>query len=206
MPLEVNARLHQQGRMGPVRRFQIVNGKEIRIRIGDKPKEQIYSVNLLALADKGNIRIHLAWPWLIVLSICVFVLFSYYYAKSISLLSLAAYEFSFIAGISLTGLLSLVLFVLSISRKRVYVSRYARVTLFEILISNPNHRDYKQFIDALSGYLQKARDYWELKPEHQIAGEIRMLRRLAKQGIISQVVYEQAKDRLFSLSDKHPAS
>ncbi len=202
MTIEINASLEQQGRLGPVREFQIINGKEVRISIKSKPKPQTYAVHLLALADKGQLRLHFSWHWLVLLSFCMLVLAGYYLVKSIFGFSLAAYEFSFTLGIGLTGLLALVLFLLNISRKRVFVSRYAKVSLFEILISNPNYRSYKTFIDTLSGNLQKARRFWDLKPQHQIAGEMRMLRRLASQGIIPQSVYNQAKDKLFSLSDK----
>jgi len=202
MPVKINASLEQQGRIGPVREFQIVNGKEVRIKIKSKVKQQSYAIQLLALADKGHLRIHIAWQWLLLLFFCLLALLGFYLAKSMYDFSLSAYEFSITAGLSLTGFLALVLFILNISRKRVFVSRYAKVSLFEILISNPNYRSYKYFIDTLSGNLQKTRRFWELKPEHQIAGEMRMLRRLASQGIISQSVYSQAKDKLFSLSDK----
>ncbi len=202
MPIEINASLEQQGRLGPLRQFQIVNGKEIRISINSKPKPQTYAVHLLALADKGYLRLHIAWRWLVLLIVSAFILAGYYLGKAIWGYSLSSYEFSFVAGVSLTGLLALILFILNISRKRVFVSRYAKVSLFEILISNPDYRSYKSFIDSLSGYLQKARRFWDLKPEHQIAGEMRMLRRLASQGVITQGVYNQAKDKLFSMSDK----
>jgi len=202
MSTEINASLEQQGRLGPVRQFQVVNGKEVRISIKSKPKPQTYAVHLLALADKGHLRLHIAWHWLMLLSFCLLALLGYYLAKSIFDFSFYAYEFSFVAGVGLIGLLALVLFVLNISRKRVFVSRYAKVNLFEVLINNPDYRSYKFFIDTLSGQLQKARRFWDLKPEHQIAGEMRMLRRLASQGIITQGIYNQAKDKLFSLSDK----
>ena len=109
MTIEINASLQQQGRMGPVRKFQIVNGKEIRISIGAKPKQQIYSVHLLALADKGNLRIHISWHWLILGCLCLFTLLGYYSLISMSSYSFGAYEFSFIAGMGLTGLLGFIL-------------------------------------------------------------------------------------------------
>jgi hypothetical protein len=55
---------------------------------------------------------------------------------------------------------------------------------------------------VLDGHLHKTRNYWDLKVEQQIAGEIRMLRRLASEGVIPQKVYEEAKDKLFAISNK----
>ena len=83
---------------------------------------------------------------------------------------------------------------------RVFVSRLARVRLFDIHIGKPNHRAYKSFLGKLNQSLTKARQFWNLKPEHQVAGEMRMLRRLSEEGVIKQSDYENAKKKLFSLS------
>ncbi|MEJ2397683.1 MAG: hypothetical protein P8Z67_05375, partial [Gammaproteobacteria bacterium] len=64
----------------------------------------------------------------------------------------------------------------------------------------------KAFHEAFETYRQKTRSFWDLKPEQQIAGEIRMLRRLAAEGVIPQKVYEDAKDKLFSMSHNTSAS
>jgi len=202
MPSQINATLEQQSRAAPPRELQIIDGKEIRIIIGNKPKQQIYSVQLLALGDKSYVRLHMAWRWLWLLVVCLLALAGYWVIKTASGFSLGTFEFSFVAGFSLTAILALVMFIVKLSRKRVFVSRLARVQLFDVLIGNPNHRAYKAFINNINQSLNKARQFWNLKPEHQVAGEMRMLRRLAEEGIIKQADYEQAKKKLFSISSK----
>ena len=197
MASKINATLHQQSKAGPPREFQIVDGKEIRITIGSAPKQQTYSVQLLALADKSHIKLHIAWGWLWLLIISAMALSGYWFAPSL-LARLGTFEFSYAAGFSLTAILSLVMFVLKLSRKRVFVSRLTGIELFDILISNPNHRAYKAFLNNINQSLNNARQFWNLKHEHQVAGEMRMLRRLAEEKIIKQSEYEKAKTKLFS--------
>lgn len=202
MPATINATLQQQSRAEPLKELSIVDGKEIRIVIGSPPRQKSYSVQLLALADKSHIRLNIAWRWLWLLIGCVVALLGYWFARAVFGLSLGMFEFSYVAGFSLTAILALVMFGLKLARKRVFISRLARVRLFDILISNPNHRAYKSFLNNLNQSLINARQFWNLKPEHQVAGEMRMLRRLSEEGIIKQSEYEQAKKKLFSLSTK----
>ena len=202
MATKIDTTLQQQSKTGPPRELQIVDGKEIRIIIGNKPKQQAYSVQLLALADKSYIRLHIMWRWLWLFAGCILALIGYWVVRSVFELSLGLYEFSYVAGFSLLAILAMVMFFLKLARKRVFVSRLARVRLFDILISNPNQCAYKAFLANINKSLSKVRQFWNLKPQHQVAGEMRMLRRLAEEGIIRQADYEQAKKKLFSLSSK----
>jgi hypothetical protein len=63
-------------------------------------------------------------------------------------------------------------------------------------------KSYRSFIEQLNSYIQKTRTFWQLKLDQQIAGEMRMLRRLAGEGVITQRDYDQAKGRLFGVSNK----
>lgn len=202
MPAQINATLQQQSRAEPPQELQIVDGKEIRIIIGSPPKQKSYSVQLLALADKSHIRLHIAWGWLWLLITCVAALLGYWSARAMFGLSLGTFEFSYVAGFSLTAILAMVMFALKLTRKRVFISRLAKVRLFDILIGKPNHRAYKSFLRSLNKSLTDARQFWNLKPEHQVAGEMRMLRRLSEEGIIKQSDYEKAKKKLFSVPTK----
>lgn len=199
MPAKIDASLEQQTRAGPSREFQIVDGKEIRIISGIGSRQQSYSIQLLALADKSLVRLHLAWGWLGLLCICLLAIFGYIFVRSSFGISLGKFEFIYVAGFSLAAVGSLVMFMLKLARKRVFVSRLARVRLFDMLIGKPNYREYKAFLNQLGHSLQTARQFWNLKPEHQAAGEVRMLRRLSEEGVIGKSDYEQAKKKLLAL-------
>ena len=200
MPVEINASLQQQGRFGLAQKFQIVNGKEVRISIGAKTKQKVYSVHLLALADESNSKLHIAKGWLYLFSATVLTLLLYYLAKSAFKFTLGFNERLFIVVISLIAFIALVMIVLNTSRRKMFYSRYAKVNLFELVCANPDKHSYDNFLATLHKTLQEARDTWGLKPSQQIAGEMRMLRRLANEGIIPQGRYESAKEKLLALS------
>jgi hypothetical protein len=98
--------------------------------------------------------------------------------------------------------LGFILVAVNFYRVRVFYSRNAAIPLFDLYINKPDYRAYKAFIEQLNLYIDKTRAFWSLKLEQQIAGEMRMLRRLASEGIISQRDYDQAKTRLFGISNK----
>lgn len=202
MPSEVNAHLKQQGSYGQQREYQIVNGRSIRVAVGSKGKHKVFTVPMLALAEKSKPRLHIAWAWLW-LAVCgVLAIPIYLYLKSMLGLKTSSYDFVIIAGLTVAALIGFVMLAVNFSRKRVFFTAYSKVPLFDILIGKPDYHGYKQFLHVLEGCLQKTRAFWDLKVEQQIAGEMRMLRRLASEGVISQKVYEQAKDKLFSISNK----
>jgi hypothetical protein len=91
--------------------------------------------------------------------------------------------------------------LLNFTRKRVFYTAFSRVPLFDILIGKPDRRSYRQFMQDLDMYLQKTRGFMDLNSEKQAAGELRMLRRLASDGLIPQKYYESAKGKMFKLNN-----
>ncbi len=206
MSNKVDATLQQQGQLGQYREFQIISGKELRVILGTPKKQRTYMVHLLALADKSRIGFHIAWRWFYVLvaSLCGMLIYSV--VDSFVEISPDYIGFIVIAIFSLSALLALVMIGLNFSRKRTFYSRHSRVPLFDIIIGRPNQRAYKTFLDSLNGFIASTRTFWNLKLDQQIAGEVRMLRRLAKEGVISQRQYDRAKARLFDITSNKSQS
>ena len=202
MPKEINATLQQQGKLGQVREYQIVNGKELRVIQGMGAKQRVYLVHLLALADKSRVRLNIAWGWFYLAVVCLAGLVIYLLLKSLFSINSGIVEFALIAIFVLGIVLGLILVILNFSRVRVFYSRHSSIPLFDIYISKPDQQAYKAFLKQLKDYIEKTRAYWQLKLDQQIAGEVRMLRRLASDGVISQRDYDRAKDKLFGISNK----
>jgi hypothetical protein len=202
MPKEINATLQQQGKLGQVREYQIVNGKELRIIQGLGAKQRVYLVHLLALADKSRVRFNIAWGWFYLAIGCLIGLVIYLLAKSLFTINSGMIEFAIIGGFVLGIVLGLILVIANFSRVRVFYARHSAIPLFDLYISKPNQQAYKAFLRNLNEYIEKTRAFWKLKLDQQIAGEVRMLRRLASDGVISQLDYDRAKDRLFGISNK----
>lgn len=202
MPNEINAHLRQQGSYGQLREYQIVDGKNIRIAIGNKSKNKVYAVPMLALAQKSKIHIHIAWAWLWLALVAMLAIPVYMMVKTHLGLKTHMLDIAILGVLVLAVLLGFSMLIMNFARKRVYFTAYSKVPLFDILVGKPDNKSFKEFLDVLESYLHKTQTEWKLKPEQQIAGEIRMLRRLASEGVISQKTYDEAKDSLFSLNHK----
>lgn len=195
MSSEINAHLRQQGSYRQQREFQIVNGRNIRITIRSKGNSQIFTVPMLALAEKGKARAHIAWAW--------------FWLGLVGLLAILVYlgikdwlnlNFAILAVLIVATIIGFVMLGMNFSRKRVYFTAISKIPLFYILIGKPDTKSYRKFLETFERHLQKTRSHWNLRNDQQIAGEIRMLRRLANEGVISHKAYESAKDKLFSVN------
>ena len=202
MSSEESPKLQQSLGLGVFHEYQILNGQEVRVSLKQGSRQKSYLVSLLALADKSRYRLNVAWGWLLACLFSAGLLILYYAFKDRLDWKLGQFEYLLVAGLSLIALASLVIFVLKLKRKRIYYARHSRVPLFGIVIGNPDSRSYRTFTEILSEQLKRARGFWKLTTEQQFAGEIKMLRRLANEGIISKLEYEKAKNRLFRLTNR----
>lgn len=200
MPIEVTANLRQQGSYGVQREYQIVNGRNIRIAMGNKAKHKIFSVPMLALAEKSKTQLHIAWAWFWLAISGLLAIPLYLYLKTLLNLKAHVIDFAILTGLVIAALIGISMLILNFSRKRIFFTAYSNVPLFDILIGKPDHKSYKSFLNTFESCMHTTRGEWQLKDEQQIAGEIRMLRRLTNEGVISQKVYEEAKDKLFSFN------
>lgn len=206
MANEINAHLRQQGCYGQQREYQIINGQIIRIAIGNKSRNKIFNVPMLALAEKSRTHAQIAWAWLWLALFGMVAIPVYLLIKTQFGMKSQITDFAILLVLVIAVLIGLIMLVINFARKRVYFTAYSRVPLFDILVGKPDNKSFKQFLDMFESFRQKTRSNWNLNEQQQIAGEIRMLRRLASEGVIPQKVYEEAKDKLFSISNKSARS
>lgn len=200
MSSEINAHLRQQGSYGQQREYRIVNGRNIRIAIGNKSRHRIFNVSMLALAVKSKTRLHIAWAWLW-LALCGVLAIPVYLAITSHLgINSRILDVTVLGGLALVILAGIIMLAMNFSRKRVFFTEFSKVPLFDILIGKPDNKSYKDFVSVLESYLHKAKSDWNLRADQQIAGEIRMLRRLANEGVIAQKHYENAKGKMFAMN------
>jgi len=205
MPSEVNANLRQRGRFGVRREYQIVDGRNLRLTIGKKANIKVYQIPILALADKSRQRLHIAWGWVWLSIAAVAGMPIYLHSKTVLGMRTDAYDTLVLAVLAGLVLLGLAMVILNFSRKRVFYTAFSKVPVFDILVGKPDRRNYRQFMQDLEMYLQKTRGFMDLKSDKQAAGEIRMLRRLASDGLIPQKHYESAKAKMFKLNNARAA-
>ena len=82
------------------------------------------------------------------------------------------------------------------SQKQVFHSRGANVPLIELAINNPSKKIFDDFVGKVEELIQSSREGLVISSNNQLAGEMKMLRRLSEDGVLSASVYKKAKDGL----------
>lgn len=100
------------------------------------------------------------------------------------------------AGAILLGALFVALYVLSIERKWVINTRTALHPLVEIPYHRRDKKQAEQFVEQLQNAIEVTIAEKGYNSEHLFAGEMRMLRRLAKNRILSSSHYDRAKKQM----------
>ena len=191
--------LKQQDRPGSSIEIKLIDGRQLQVLRKEKKVEQNYSVDILSLQDKSKSIFFIAWKWLI-LSISFFLVM----LLLLKLLPgyLGADKNLYLGIILLAGMIgSLVCFVQfwkKTSKKHIFYSRNAHVPLIVLCAGKPSKNIFFSFVNAIENRIKKFRSHMDIAEEKQLTGEMKMLRRLSDNGVISKKVYEDAKTKLFS--------
>lgn len=191
--------LKQSNKSGLDLQIKLVNGRELQISNKNKKSQQAYSVDVLSLDEKSKKIVFIAWKWLLA-SISIFLVM----LLLLKILPnyLDANKNLYLGLILLSGIIgSLVCFMRfwkKTSRKQIFYSRNAHVPIITLRVGNPSKKVFAEFVTAIENRITKFRSHMDLSEEKQLTGEMKMLRRLSDNGIISKKDYENAKTKLFS--------
>ena len=83
------------------------------------------------------------------------------------------------------------------SRKQIFYSRNANIPIIELSVGKPTKSSFYDFVNKIEQRIKKFRDHMDIAEDKQLIGEMKMLRRLSDDGIISNTLYEAAKSKLF---------
>lgn len=194
--MPVNATLEQKGKLGYTKEISIRDGQEVQVRLLAGKNDTTYRVHLLALASKGKAKMHIAWPWLWTALASAILLLAYMALRQLLPFADSFIELAIYLACAIGMILGLVMIVLKFSLKRVYSSRMAKVPILEFDINKPDRGSYRSFVEALEEHIQKMHAAYSLKADQQLAGEIRTLRRLLQDGVVSQAAYNSAKAKI----------
>ena len=108
----------------------------------------------------------------------------------------------YLAAVLLIGVLatitSLSRFFKKTSIKQIFYSRNALVPIVILSINKPNKKIFSSFVESVEKHIGITQKKNKISEEKQLAGEMKMLRRLSDETIISKKMYESAKNKLFS--------
>ena len=190
--------LKQRNSLGFDLQIKLVDGRELQVASKENKTTRTYSVDILSLQDKSKKVIFIAWKWLIMSAI--FFLFTLLMLKLLPPY-LNDHKNLYLGMILLLGiigsLLGLVQFWKHSSRKQIFCSRNANIPIIELSVGKPTKNNFSKFVDTVEQRIKKFRSHMEIAEDKQLIGEMKMLRRLSDEGIISNKSYEAAKAKLF---------
>ena len=181
---------------------QFVNEREIRVIRKNKrgrQKEQAYMIDALSLGEGSKRMMRWGWKWFV--TAVVFMLITLLSLKFLppllgenKNLSLGLILFAGIFGV----IGSLVMFWKKTSRRQVFHTLNGKVPIIELHVGRPSKKEFNEFVKAFETMIEDIRSKFQVDEDKLLTGEMRMLRRLSEEGIISSEQYEKAKKKLFS--------
>ena len=191
--------LKQRNVSGQNIQIKLVDGRELQIFSKGKKSEKSYSVDILSLQDESKKIILIAWKWLLysigfflIMLLLLKILPGFLDADKNLYLGI-------VLAIGVIGsVASFTLFWKKTSKKQIFYSRNANVPIVILGAGNPSKKLLSDFVSNVEKRIKKFRSHMDIDDEKQLTGEMKMLRRLCDQGVISKKDYEKAKTKLFS--------
>lgn len=207
MEVQTNASYRFSDRLKGESRLELFNDYYLNVRFGRPKKQREFRMEVATLDPQMKKVEELAWHWIV---------------AALTTLGAAAYFIYYLItsadGDEFRSVVAAILLLLGMSggfvvatlfgseRKWVFETRSARYPL----VSVPYDRASRQQAEAFAERLQQAIESNTGKKGYSandlFAGEMRMLRRLAKSGIISQATYDSAKRQMLARSAHAPAA
>ncbi len=194
--------LTQRGLFTGERRFQLRDDRYLFIQVKGVKKEKNFQIDLMALNPKSKHKLTIAWRWLLATGITLLTLFlALHIMPHFFGIALDAYALPFTISLSLLAFIFAVVGISASYRELIFVSCFGKHPLVRLLTNKPDRKTFQDFTRHLENCIEKLSQHVRLDTQRRLAGEIKMLRRLAKNGVLSIKDYENLKAHLFKLSD-----
>lgn len=196
--------LKQRNALGFDLQIKLIDGRELQVLNRGKRTEQRYSVDILSLQDKSKKSLTIAWKWLTA-SIAFFLIMLLLLKIMPDYLSLNKniyLSIILLAG-SIGSIMCFIQFWKHTSIKQTFYSRNAHVPIITLSAGKPCKKSFSSFIDVIEKRIKKFRSHMDVDDDKQLTGEMKMLRRLSDEGVISKNEYEKAKSKLLSGFDSN---
>ena len=196
---KVNHKFRQESKLkGIVREFTIFNDTQCYQRVirkhGGKHK---FRTNLSYLNPQPKRDFILANRWLIAAAISAILSYILVYVGWISSIKFSQTIISMLAALSITFcFIALLIALLRTNDRIVLFSRYGHAPILEFINNNPDSRQFLQFIKTLRKHILQAQASLQLSITDQRKHELKELRRLKSEAVITEAHYERAKKRI----------
>lgn len=198
----VDAELHQENRLqGDTRDFTLFNQIHCYQAVHLKHRRKYkYRVNLSYLSPKPKRKFELADSWLITACIAAVLSFMLIYVGWFSQYAGLPQLYMAIAATALITL-TILAFLMTWLKTRdhvVLVSRFGQIPLLEFINNNPDSRSFDQFLEKVGMHIVTAQHEASLNTKDCCTEELKQLRRLRDEQILTDAQYERGKKRIFN--------
>jgi hypothetical protein len=197
---EVNFEFEQSSKVwGFYNRLTVFNGSHCYQLIRNKHHPKIkFRINI-AYLNPHPIRQHkVAWKWLIIAIPFFLVSLIMAYAGLFSATFEPSSNFmTVLTGLSLFSIICILLVIHRSYDKWIFSSEYGHVDLIELFNNYPDTVSFKLFIEQLTLQIKKTKQAKNKPLSEYLAEELRELRRLKDETVISKNQYETAKQLIF---------
>jgi len=182
--------------------FELNNEKYLRVISKNRKGTTEFTIALISLLPESSRVVNVPWRWLMLALV--------FFLVSVGAMNYLAQHFNLenalylvpvcLIAISLTAG-SVYLLIYNTERNQVFYTAYGDFPLVELMIGKPDKKQFEDFVEELRTKINKEMESNTISAKNLQAGEMKMLRRLMSQGILSQNEYVQAKNRIFKFID-----
>lgn len=196
-----NSKLHQKSTTrGEKRLFEIYNNKFIKVTTNNILKNSSYHLNLSLLAPWPVRHRNISWQWLMAvfyfsLTTLAYTAYLFYFQESSKLERLLP----FIVVFLLLSLGSFLMFLYQSPNVIEFKSRYGNCVVLSLLYNNPNRKEFKEFIEEIKLRSLTASQAIKIDKSQMLDIEMKELKRMRNEGVISQHHYADAKERILKI-------
>lgn len=197
-----NNTLSQRSLFSGERRFELKDGRYLFVDVKQLKRNKSYQLDLVALEPKSKYRFSINWPWLVAAALVMLVhYFLLQLLPQLFNISLENYAFPLTLGLTSLAFIFLILFIATSNTERVFVASNTNFPLVRLLVRKPDRKSYHAFLAQLESSIKSVTENIHLDKQQLLAGELRMMRRLTKNDILTEKKYEQIKSRLMKLAN-----
>lgn len=187
----INASYRYQSRIRGELEIELFNDFYLCVKEKPLKRTKQFKMELATLNPEASRKVDLAVHWLA--SALVFAVVSAYFFYSLSAGGDTMTSLLIGAVTAAIAILSLYLFSAASERKWVLETRNALYPLVVIPYNKRQRKEAKAFVETLQQAIEKNVRTKRYSTEDLFAGEMRMLRRLSKNKVLSEKLYDKAK-------------
>jgi hypothetical protein len=178
-----------------------INGHQARLRICNERSLNIlnrkfgsstngYSVDLRYLDPKPQRELRISWGWL--------GLAAAFLGTAIILGATIDAALPYALGALAAGTISLAVAMYRSGQRLVWVSRYGRIGLVELMLDQPSRAEVRAFANDLKERIARAHKAQRIDRAQLLSRELREHRRLKDEGVLTEALYAKAKGRILA--------